>query len=116
MEAVSYEFYRDTYHGELTQAAFEHARVFAEAYVDDITMGRIPYAPEESVALRIRLAVCAVADLYDLTSSRTGIAAETNDGISVTYESGTGRSEERALYNTAAVYLAQTGLLYRGVC
>jgi len=116
MLTVSYEFYQDTFHGTLSEEAFEQSAVFATAYVDELTMGNVPDDPDESTALRVRLAVCAVADLHAVQETRTGIAAESNDGISVTYASGTGSDSAGAqLYNAAAVYLAQTGLMYRGV-
>ena len=44
--------------------------------------------------------------------AREGIQSETTDGYSVTYRDADGL----LLYGTAEVYLAGTGLLYRGVC
>ena len=41
------------------------------------------------------------------------VTAESNDGVSVTYAAPT-QSEERRLYNAAALHLGNTGLLYRG--
>ena len=57
-----------------------------------------------------------MADAYLLQEHGGGVAAETNDGISVTYVAGAGvKSEGRRLYEAAALFLANTGLLYRGV-
>ena len=48
---------------------------------------------------------------------RDGIAAESNDGVSITYVTYTSETnaEEQRLYRAVVLYLGNTGLLYRGV-
>ena len=47
---------------------------------------------------------------------RDGIAAESNDGVSVTYvTTSETNANERRLYQVVVLYLGNTGLLYRGV-
>ncbi len=110
MMTVDYAFYTDTYHGALTEDGFSRASVFASAYLDELTMGRITDRLGEKDRLAVKLALCAVCDARAVDEQRDGIAAESNDGISVSYDKSTGR-----MYNAAALYLASTGLLYRGV-
>ncbi len=110
MLTVDYEFYTGTYHGTLTEDEFTRASVFASAYLDELTLGRITDAQSGTDRQAVKLALCAVCDARAVDERRDGIAAESNDGISVSYEKSTG-----SLYNAAALYLAPTGLLYRGV-
>lgn len=118
MLTVDYAFYIGTYKGTRTKEEFDRLSFFASAYIGDITLGRVPDDPgdleDEDAALRVRLAFCAVLDTHGDQGASEGIASETNDGISVSYISDD-TVRRRALYNTAAVYLGSTGLLYRGV-
>ena len=107
--SFSYAFYRDSYHGTLTEAELQRAEVPARAYLGRITCGRAAFEDE-----REKLALCAVCDAVALEQQGGGLAAETNDGVSVTYAlPRTGGSAAR--YRAAADFLAGTGLLYRGV-
>lgn len=118
MLTVDYEFYRDTYKGVRPESEFSRLSVFASAYIDEITLGRVPSDLEgldEETILRVRLALCAVADTRgDQEAAGAGIAAETNDGVSVSYVTDDA-VRRRMMYANAAVYLGPTGLLFRGV-
>lgn len=117
MLIVDYEFYSETYHGQMTEADFNRLYVYASAYLEEITMGRASGDLSETTGLKAKLALCAVTDAYLLNERGGGIASETNDGISVTYVAGisNAKSEGRRLYEAAALFLGPTGLLYRGV-
>lgn len=121
MLTVDYSYYKDTFHGQLSEADFNRLAVYASAYLDDLTMGRISDTLSADIQQKIKMAVCAVADAYKVNERGGDIASETNDGISVTYVGGTGaagaiaKSAGSRLYEAAALFLSHTGLLYRGV-
>lgn len=116
MIAVDYEFYKDTFHGKLPEAEFERQAVYASAYLDDLTMGRTSAPLPPDTLERAKLALCAVVDAYATNEKKGDVASETNDGISVTYRSAAeGATPARRLYDAAACFLDNTGLLYRGV-
>ena len=60
----------------------------------------------------VKKAICAVCEVYFKLDGRDGIKSETNDGISRTFETG---ALSRCADGAIAVYLADTGLLYRGI-
>jgi len=120
MLTVDYDFYTDTFHGTLEEDDFIRLSVFAAAYLDELTLGRITEELSDTAKQLVSLALCAVCDARAMDERRDGIASETNDGISVSYitsGSAVGAASPGAmrLYNAAALYLAPTGLLYRGV-
>jgi len=115
MPDVDYKFYTGTFHGKVSEADFTRLKVYASAYLDERTMGRInDDLPEETVQ-KVKLALCALVDAYHQNEKGGTVAAETNDGVSVTYAVGTAKSESRRLYDALALFLGPTGLLYRGV-
>lgn len=110
MAYIDYEYYTDRFKGNtIPLADFEYVAPRAEDYINYITNGRItePTVPVQN-------ACCAVADKLYTMDAREGIQSETTDGYSVTYRDGEGLPN--LLYGAAEVYLAGTGLLYRGVC
>lgn len=114
---ADFSYYRDTYCGEMAEGDFKRLSRSASAYLDSVTLDRIPSVTDEKIMERVREACCAVADVLLRKEQRDGIAAESNDGVSVTYvtyTSGT-NANERWLYQAAVLYLGNTGLLYRGV-
>lgn len=116
MLIADYKFYTDTYHGKMSQEDYDRLTVYAAAYLDELTMGRINEDLPAAVMTKANLALCAVADAYRLQEQGGGVASETNDGVSVTYVAGSQvKSEGRRLYEAAALFLGPTGLLYRGV-
>lgn len=117
MLTVDYDFYTNTFHGRLGRADFERLGVYASAYLEELTMGRTAKELPGMVMEKVKLAYCSVVDTYHLNENGGGIASETNDGISVTYVAGVNNSSSdgQRLYAAAALFLAHTGLLYRGV-
>lgn len=126
---VDFMFYQETYKGTkiTTQSEFEEHALRAEEILDEMTWDRIPNMDEkfmtESLALKIRKAVCAMAEiskqcnpLYMDSGSSSGISSENNDGYSVSFQdpstvAATYRSRSEG---AARRFLGTTGLLYRG--
>lgn len=114
MVYADFSYYRDTYCGEMAEGDFKRLSRSASAYLDSVTFDRIPSVTDEKIMEKVREACCAVADALLRKEQRDGIAAETNDGVSVTYATE-GKTDEERLYQAAVLYLGNTGLLYRGV-
>ena len=114
MVYADFSYYKDTYCGEMAEGDFKRLSRSASAYLDSVTLDRIPSVTDEKIMEKVKDACCAVADVLLLKEQRDGIAAETNDGVSVTYATE-GKTDEERLYQAAVLYLGNTGLLYRGV-
>ena len=117
MVYADYAYYSQEYGGTMPEADFKRLSRQASAFLDKVTFDRIAAGQPEAVMKKVRAACCAVADAYLLNEQGGGVASETNDGVSVTYVAGVSnaKTEGRRLYEAAALYLAHTGLLYRGV-
>ncbi len=111
---VDYSFYTGSFHGTLSESEFERCAVFAAAYLEELTGGKCSGTLPEQTAAKVKLAFCAVAEAHAVNAQGGEVAAEANDGISVSYRS-TATAPAMRLYDAAAAYLAPTGLLYRGV-
>lgn len=120
MNYVDYDFYVNTYHGDMDQELFDRAVVKASAHVRGITFGRADqHADDENV----KLAACAACDVIASFDARgklhngANIVSENTDGYSVSYanEQATGETAEslinRKVYHAAEVFLLHTGLL-----
>lgn len=114
MISVPYSFYVASFHGTLTEKEFDRCGVYARAFLDEMTSGRVNDTLPEETLLKARYAFCALCDGY-AAEADSNIASESNDGISVTYHARNGTAEQR-LRNVAAPFLSGTGLLYRGCC
>jgi hypothetical protein len=113
---ANFEYYKGAYCGEMAEKDYDRLSRQASAYLDFITYDRIKKVTDETIMEKVKDACCAVADTLLLNEQGGGIAAETNDGVSVTYVNGTGsKTDEQRLYGTALIYLGHTGLMYRGV-
>ena len=121
MAYADYSYYTTTFYGDLIpEDSFDKYITRASDYVDRLTMGRAAsYTADEAV----KKAACAVAEQYCLIDrarisiANGEIASESVGSHSVSYRSSveTAASLEASLYDIAAGYLANTGLLYRGV-
>lgn len=109
-EPVSYDFYRDTYHGQLDEAVFARLAVHAAATVDALVSGRASASENVNVAF----AQCAAVDTLELYEHGGPITGETSGKYSVTRTGGESTAAS-AVYNAARPFLEGTGLLYRGV-
>lgn len=103
--APDYEFYSNTYHGHMGEEDFESSLPDACAEVEYYIW---PYADIEACEKRVKMAICAVADVIgDPKKTRTAYTAgevreEFSAGYSITAEAAVRR------------YLANTGVLKRG--
>lgn len=110
MAYIDYEYYSNRFKGTtIPLADFEHVSLRAEEYINYITNNRIT-----DISVPVQHACCAVAEKLYSMGAREGIRSETTDGYSVTYADNA--TLHHLLYGSAEVYLADTGLLYRGVC
>lgn len=102
-----YNFYLNEFLGNEIDGEEEFLRLEkrAEKYLESITGGK--FDKEDSECFE---AVCAVADAYKKYADRDGIASESADGYSVSYEKRAGTE----LYDAAKLYLPKR-LLYRGL-
>ena len=116
---ADYEFYVNEYYGDiLTEDNFSKFASRASDYIDRVTMGR---ANAEIDA--VKKACCAAAEQYcrinSAKESATAgeLASETVGSYSVTYRSSVELSAalEKELRGIVEGYLANTGLLYRGI-
>lgn len=107
---ADYAYYKDTYKGRLSREEFDRFSRRAAVCLEQLTFGRDLSAAGD----RTKDALCALADELDRTDRGGAVQSETNDGVSVTYANGAPKSEGRRLYEAAAFYLGDTGLLYRG--
>lgn len=117
MVYADFAYYSEEYGGTMLEADFKRLSRQASAFLDKVTFNRIAVGQPEAVMERVKAACCAVADAYLLNEQGGGVASETNDGVSVTYVSGVSnaKTDNQRLREAASLYLAHTGLLYRGV-
>lgn len=119
MAFADYTFYTDVYYGtSLTAQEFPQAAERATDYLNYITRGKA------TATEPVKRACCALAEIYQTITKAKASAASAGGEVqsekvgsySVTYRSGaeTEASYEASLYQAAQMYLAHTGLLYRG--
>lgn len=126
---ADFTFYQETYKGSkfTSETEFAEHALRAEEILDEMTWDRIPNMDErfmtEALAMKIRKAVCAMAEvskqcnpMYMQSGIAEGITSENNDGYSVSYQdAGTVAATFRVKSEAAARrFLGTTGLLYRG--
>lgn len=114
---VDYKYYQEEYGGThiKTEKDFKRAEKFAEAFVDQVTLGRIPKLP--NLIDSIRDAICNTADSIAIQREKkeATVKSESNDGYSISYaDAASDASLRNEMYRTVRTYLANTGLLYRG--
>jgi hypothetical protein len=113
---VNYEFYKTEYHGSAIGEGdqFDNLAIRASAFLTRISYGRA----KESIP-EVKMAACAVIDAFVKYEAREGISSESVGNHSVSYGSsardGGDLPLESRMYNEAAIYLEDTGLLYRGL-
>lgn len=131
-------YYHDTYMGTVSEEDFQRLAVRASSFLDYYTRNKA----KDYVGLEeLQMACCALVDQYKVIEAANDLAAknlfaslsadgnelksETVGGYSRTFASGgdsalsalnTSAGARKLLAETAAQYLANTGLLYRGGC
>lgn len=115
---VDYEYYSKTYCGKrIPENSFPTFEQKAEAVLHMITFDRVKRLPE--IPDEVKKAICAMAETAFREDKKTpGVKSETIDGYSVSYAdsgntSGT-NGMVNAMYESAMIYLANTGLLFKG--
>lgn len=118
---ADFSFYQATFGGSAVDNAeqFNHAAVFADAYLDDVTHGRITdEVMAGPLAEKVKLAECALVDVFATTTvaETSGIVKhESVGGHSVSYDRRTDKELQVLKWQTAALFLRGTGLLYQGL-
>lgn len=111
---VTYQDYTNTYGGSaIPESAWGRSYNNAEALVSAMTFGRSRGLLKDDVLRLAILAVCAAAEELFAAEAGKTVSSENNDGYSVSYRAPVETQTEAR--RVAAVYLADTGLLYRGV-
>lgn len=114
---VDFKYYTNDYGGVhiKTDKDFKRAAKISEAFVDQVTFGRI--AKLDSITDSIRDAICCVADAVAVQNEKREavVKSESNDGYSISYADAMNDTVVRnEMYRAVKSYLANTGLLYRG--
>ena len=138
MAYADYTYYHGTYMGAVSEEDFQRLAVRASSFLDYYTRNKA----KEYVGLQeLQMACCALVDKYKVIEAANDLAAnnlaaalsadgnelnsETVGGYSRTFASGgdsalsalnTSAGARKLLAETAAQYLVNTGLLYRGGC
>lgn len=108
MVSADYTFYVDQYGGTLSEAEFSAFAMRSAHMVDSMIFGRVP---NERQTDAVKMAICAAVDAMQKTANGV-IQSASNDGYSETY-AVTGTAEQ-TVQNAAFIFLARTGLLFRG--
>lgn len=125
MAMVSYTtltYYKDTYlmgrSAKITDALFPYYALKATKILKQYTFNNV----DETVAFTdsLQMCCCEVAEYIhgtDSTSNVVGVSSESVGDYSVSYEdtSTTDSANKKAVGDIVALWLADTGLLYRGV-
>ena len=125
---VDYTFYSEQFGGSLIPSAeFLPFAVKAGAFIDYVTFDRVaslmsltsPSPKEAALIFRIKMAVCSVAEQQKKLSESGGglISSESVGSHSVSYTSASTdrKVREADMTYAASMYLAHTGLMYRGI-
>ncbi len=138
MAYADYTYYHGTYMGTVSEEDFQRLAVRASSFLDYYTRNKA----KEYVGLEeLQMACCALVDKYKVIEAANDLAtknlaaslsadgvelkSETVGGYSRTFSSGgdsalsalnTSAGARKLLAETAAQYLVNTGLLYRGGC
>lgn len=113
---ATYEYYKENYMGTtLSMEEFNRNAKWASALVDQMTFGRV--AELETIPDCVMDAICGAAESRAsyLKKSELELKSESNDGYSVSYaDAGSETDFMSSVRKDIRIYLANTGLLYRG--
>ena len=114
---VDYAFYTDVFKGEvIPDGAFDRCSTDAEFFINQITFGRVhQYELRPVDLIAVKMAVCAVAEVYYLADQHKDIKSENNDGYSVTYVDTSENALKVRAIEAADRYLTDTTLRNRMV-
>ena len=105
---IDFDYYKNNFLGTLIPCEkFYHIEKKASAYVKNAILNK------NSDITEVKDAICATCELIFNEEKRNGIKSENNDGYSVTYSDNSCFAQK--VYDIITIYLANTGLLYRGM-
>ena len=118
MDPVTYQYYIEEYQGnQISSEDFLKLERKARRYLSGFTFGKIDNM--QDAGADVKDCICDLAENIQIETSKitgNGIASESGDGHSVTYEKSKTEAELKAqYYGIAQLYLMNTGLLYGGV-
>lgn len=115
VEKADWEYYKAQFpSGTLDEEAFLRNIGLMYEIIAYMTLQRIRTQPiSDDVTERIKQAACRAAEMWETQAATDGIVSENNDGYSVTY-SDKRKTARAAAEDIIKIYLADTGLLYRG--
>lgn len=109
---VTFEYYKDTYHGSKISSRDDFLQFSrkASAYLKQSILSKDTTGFETEVSD----CICALSDEFFETSETSYISSVNNDGLSVSFQA---RQKDFVcrLDDVVSMYLANTGLLYRGM-
>ena len=113
---ADYNYYQTTYLGGIITVLsdFNRAELRAHKYIDRLTFGNIDAETLVIYSDDIKMCVCALCEEIYKNPDMETIKSESVGEYSVTY--GDSYNFTAKLYDTIKLYLADTGLLYRGTC
>lgn len=116
---ANYTYYTGTYLGTaIAQADFPRLALYASAFLDALSddgLAAIVTAGTDTATIdKIKLATCAVAEVYQAQEAGGEITSERVGSHSVTYNVAAGKPQAKLL-DAAKLYLGRSGLLYQGV-
>ena len=99
MTTVTYDFYTDVYHGNIISADdFNRLTARALTYLDSIKIADLPDIDA------VKMAICAVAELWQQTENGGELASQSVGSWSVSYIT-TNKSFSRKLFDAAKLYI-----------
>lgn len=111
---ADYDYYLNEYFGNsISDADFPRLSRQASAYIDTVTYGSAEKATDSKVIAKLSDTCCAVAEVMYKQEQGGEVASESNHSVSRTYVTS-GKSVECRMYDAAALYLSNTGLMYAG--
>lgn len=114
---ADFDFYINNYHGSLIkdEDTFIYNAIQATRYIDSVTFNRIG----DNITDDVRCACCAACEVYFAASVSpkvaSGVTSEKVGDYSVSYGAAESiNSRTKKLRNTVKMWLADTGLMFRG--
>lgn len=117
---ADYAYYTSTFLGTaIAEPDFPKLALRASNQIDRITFNRAAVEIDFSTVEKIKMATCQVAEELQSIDSLGGedaIASESSGSYSVTYgtDSSKQRTNDNKIFDAAAEWLSNTGLLFRG--
>jgi len=117
---ADYTYYSETFLGTaIALADFDRLALRASAQIDRLTFGQaaaiITANTDTAKVTAIQMATCAVAEAIQKSETSPEVASERVGQHSVTYHLGKATPDQVKISDAARLWLASTGLMYRGV-